>query len=156
MPIDRLGVFATRATINSDVYPREIGKYNTHMTVFGQHCPSWVNIVENNTLDDFSSIEIVKTDLDNMMKYSPEKIVLGCTHYPFLLKILSKFAPAELFIDPADYFALYIKSDLEKSSLLVKNKHKQEEFYVSYAPEKFFEASKMFYDLKTKPQLLTF
>lgn len=156
MPIDRLGVFATRATINSNVYPKEIGKYNPRMSVFGQHCPNWVNIVENNTLDEGSSIEIVKTDLDNMMKNNPEKIVLGCTHYPFLLKILSKFAPAELFIDPAENFAQYIKADLEKSSLLVKNKLKQEEFYVSSAPEKFFEASKMFYNLNTKPKLLTF
>ena len=42
LPIERLGVFATRATINSNVYPREIAKYNTKMQVFGQHCPEWV------------------------------------------------------------------------------------------------------------------
>ena len=33
LPIERLGVFATRATINSNVYPREIAKYNTKMQV---------------------------------------------------------------------------------------------------------------------------
>lgn len=156
LPVERLGVFATPATIKSEVYPREISKFNPKMRVFGQHCPDWVKIVENNTLNTLESIAIVKNDLDRIMKNNPQKIVLGCTHYPFLLKALAKFAPEELFIDPAIPFAGYIKSDLENSGLLNDSGNPTEEFYVSSAPAKFKKAAKMFYDVKEMPKLLVF
>lgn len=157
LPIEKLGVFATRATISSNVYQREIAKYNPSMNVFGQHCPDWVNIVENNLLTDIASIAVVKADLDKMMKNSPDKIVLGCTHYPFLLKVLSKFAPEELFIDPAVSFAKFINSDLEKNNLINNsNETCKEDFYVSSNPAKFKSSSKIFYNVKDQPHLLTF
>ncbi len=157
LPIERLGVFATRATINSNVYPREIAKYNTKMQVFGQHCPEWVNIVEHNLLTDIDSLAHGTSDLDKMLENNPDKIVLGCTHYPFLTKVLSKFADENLFIDPAVSFAEFIKEDLENSGLLNHScGSKYEEFYVSSCPERFKSSSKMFYNLKKQPQLLTF
>lgn len=156
LPIERLGVFATRATINSNVYPREIAKYNPKMKVFGMHCPQWVKIVENNTLTNLDSIAVIKNDLDNMLLNSPQKIVLGCTHYPFLVPVLSKFADKDLFIDPAIYFADYIKNDLEASNLLTSENKACEEFFVSSEPAKFMSASKMFYKLNELPKLLTF
>ena len=127
------------------------------MQVFGHHCPKWVSIVENNSLKDIESIADIKADLDEMMKFNPQKIVLGCTHYPFLLEILSKFQPQDLFVDPAIDFANYIKSDLENNNLLNDGKEGHyEEFYVSSNPMKFRESSKMFYNLKQAPKLLTF
>lgn len=156
LDIERLGVFATSATINSKVYPREIAKYNEKMHVYGKHCPNWVRIVEDNSLDNPENIKIVKDDLDEMLKNNPQKIVLGCTHYPFLLDTLSKFSPREMFIDPAIYFAQYIKSDLEQNNLLNTTAKHYEEFYVSSEPEKFKNASVMFYELNENPKLLTF
>ena len=35
-----------------------------------------------------------------MLENNPEKIVLGCTHYPFLTDVLSEYAPADLFLHP--------------------------------------------------------
>lgn len=155
-PIDRLGVFATYATISSNAYSKEINKYNPKMKVFGQFCPDWVKIVENNSINDEKSISIIKNDLDKMLSNNPQKIVLGCTHYPYLLNILSKFAHKNLFIDPADYLAQYIKQDLEKNDLISNTKEPFEEFYVSSSPEKFKQAAKMFYEIKNNPNLLIF
>lgn len=156
LPIERLGIFATKATINSRAYEREILKYNPEMKIFGQHCTEWVHIVENNALDSVKSVEIVKSDLDKMLLNNPQKIVLGCTHYPFLLDILTRFAPSDLFIDPAVYFAEFIKKDLEINSLLSNKTQGYEKFYVSSDPEKFKASSKLFYDLKKIPELMTF
>lgn len=157
LPINRLGVFATRATISSNVYQKEIAKYNPDMEVFGMHCPEWVKIVENNTLNDDESIAIVKSDLDRMLLNNPQKIVLGCTHYPFLLPILSKFEDKDLFIDPAIDFANYIKNDLDALGLLNSSDGcKSEEFYVSADPIKFKDSAEMFYKIEKLPTLLTF
>lgn len=157
LPITRLGIFATRATIDSGAYQKEIAKFNPEMKVFGQHCPAWVHIVEENSADKAENIEIIKSDLDKMLKNNPQKIVLGCTHYPFLLDVLSEFAPRDMFIDPALDFAHKIKSELLAEDLLNDSSEKnKEEFYVSSSPENFMTASKMFYDVKQMPELLVF
>lgn len=147
--VKKLGIFATDSTINSHVYETEIHKYNPDMIIFPQSCPEWVNIVESNSQNQPKKIEIIKKDLDEMLKNDPEKIILGCTHYPYLIDVLSQYAPKEMFIDPAEFFVEYIKNDLKKSNLLnPKTEQGSEEFYVSANPENFKQASKMFYEVK--------
>ena len=111
------------------------------------HVPALGNQTENNETQNPDKIKIIKNDLEKMLKNNPDKIVLGCTHYPYLLDILTKYAPKELFIDPATSFAKFIKEDLEKSGLLCDKEERFEKFYVSSSPEKFEIASKMFYDI---------
>ena len=145
--IDKLGVFATQSTINSGVYEKEIKKYNPDIQVFAQSCPNWVDIVESNT--QFQNSDIIKSDLEKMLENKPDKVILGCTHYPYLLKILMKYAPIEMFIDPSEIFVEFIKSDLEKNNLLNSQKvASTEEIYVTSNPELFKKNSKMFYDVK--------
>lgn len=145
---EKLGIFATASTINSGVYESEIHKYNKDMIIYPQSCPDWVNIVETNSQNNPDKIEIIKQDLDKMLKNNPDKIVLGCTHYPYLLDVLSQYAPIDMFIDPAEFFVDYIKTDLEKSGLLNPQKTKgSETFYVSANPSEFQKASKMFYQV---------
>ena len=153
----RLGVFATKATIMSGAYEKEIKKFNPDMEIFSQYCPNWVKIVEDNIKNTPESIKIIKSDLDKMMINKPEKIVLGCTHYPYLIDVLSKFVPESIFIDPAIPFSEYIYYDLKCANLLNnENKSPCEEFYVSATPEKFKEAAQMFYPITKEPKLLTF
>jgi len=148
LDVKRLGIFATKATVNSGAYEREINKYNPDITVFSQSCPGWVEIVENNGQNIPENKELIKKDLDRMLKNNPDKIVLGCTHYPFLLDVMSEYVPREMFIDPADVFVDYIIDDLRKSDLLnPKTTKGSEEFYVSANPDKFKTASKMFYQV---------
>ncbi len=150
MDYGKIGVFATAATVKSGVYTSELQKYNKNLKVLEIPCPNWVPIVENSRYKDASSIEDVKKQLDKMEKFSPEKIILGCTHYPYLLSLLKEFAPKELFIDPAEIFVNYIKTDLEKSCLL-NSSGGQETFYVSANPESFMTHSKIFYNVNKKP-----
>lgn len=153
--VKSLGVFATKATINSGAYEREIKKYNSGMEVFSMACPGWVEIVENNTLDKPESVELVKKYLYEMLSNSPEKIVLGCTHYPFLKEIISKYVESAMLIDPAEEFSKFIKRDLELKNLnnLQKDMGK-EEFFVSANPEQFKVSGSLFYSVKNVPVLL--
>lgn len=151
LDIEKLGIFGTKATINSGAYQREIAKYNCKMQVFGRYCPQWVKIVENNLSDTAESIDTIKNDLGKMLENKPQKIVLGCTHYPYLLPVLTKFVPKEIFIDPAKYLAQFVKDDLTKSNLLKTNDTEHyEEFYVSAEPDKFKTSAKMFYEINSE------
>lgn len=157
LEIDRLGVFATPVTINSHIYKTEIHKYNKEMEVFELACPEWVKIVESGMQKDPSTRDFVKKYLDVMMKNAPEKIVLGCTHYPYLREVLSDVLGKDIFIDPSIIFSNYIKYDLEKHNMLNSStENGSEEFFVSANPKEFQHAGSMFYDLKETPKLVEF
>ena len=151
--VNKLGIIATPATINSHAYSKEIIKYNSNMKVFELAAPNWVRIVEEHRINQPQSILQVEEIIDLMNQNQPDKIVLACTHYPYLLDVLTKFLPAEVFIDPSTCFAEIIKKDLEKNNLL-NDKFEYEKFYVSSDPENFKEAAKLFYTLKALPELI--
>ena len=96
----------------------------------------------------------VEKHLEKMLSFSPEKIVLGCTHYPFLINILNKLAKKEMFINPAQKFAKLIKDDLITSNLINKSSHFEQEFYVSKDSKNFVNASKMFYPVEKLPKII--
>ena len=156
LPIKKLGIFATPATIKSGVYESEIKKHNSNITIYPQSCHNWVNIVETKGQNIPDNIEIVKEDLENMLENRPEKIILGCTHYPYLIPVLSKFSDENIFIDPSEYFVEYIGNKLNQDKLLNNSKSiGYEEFYVSANPEQFKVAAEMFYKINKYPDLIT-
>lgn len=151
--VEKLGVIATPATINSHIYSREIAKYNKNMQIFELAAPNWVRIVEEHRINQPQSILQIKEIIDVMKEFNPDKIVLACTHYPYLLDVLKNFLPEEKFIDPSVYFAKNIKEDLTKLNLL-NNKFEYEKFFVSSEPENFKTAAKMFYTINELPQII--
>lgn len=155
LPISTIGVFATHATINSHAYSKGINLSNKKMNVVEIACPDWVRIVEEKTENKGESLEKIKVRMEEMLRHNPEKIILGCTHYPYLLEQLKQYAPEELFINPAEHFAKFIKKDLMQKDLLnEKNTYGEEHFFVSANPENFKNAGSMFYEIKSTPELI--
>ena len=143
-----IGVFATQGTVNSHAYKNELQKHDKNINVFEIACPEWVKIVEKKLQEEEDSIKNIKMHLDEILVHNPDKIILGCTHYPYLLDILSKFKDEDLFINPAKYFAESIYEDLNNSDLLCEEKVSEDKFYVSANPAQFANASKLFYKVQ--------
>ena len=150
LTVNRIGVFAAPATVNSHAY----SKYIVGKDVFEVACPEWVKIVENNEILTQDSIQKVKSKIDEMMEFRPEKIILGCTHYPYLADIIGQFYKKENLINPAKYFAEFIKEDLSKCDLLGVNGGGYENIYVSAEPVKFMLSAEKFYEISKLPKLL--
>ena len=144
----KIGVFATQGTVNSHAYKNELQKHDKNIDVFEIACPEWVSIVENELQEDNNSIKNVKMHLDEMLINSPDRIILGCTHYPYLLNTLSKFADEKLFINPAKYFAQSRFADLKKNDLLCDKDVKEHACVVSANPSQYARASKLFYKVQ--------
>ena len=144
MDYHRIGVFATKATVDSHAYKNYLQKINPDISVFETACQEWVSIVEQSKMFELSSIGNIKLQVDRMMENNPDKIILGCTHYPYLLSILSRFAPKEKFINPAVYFAQYICNNLDRADMLNKKHNQETIFYVTENPEQFKTASQIF------------
>lgn len=143
----RIGVMATEGTVKSLTYTKEIKKHNPNAEIYELQCPEFVPIVENRLYEKKESIQNIKEHLQILLDKKCDSIVLGCTHYPYLMPILTKFAPRELFIDPAIYMTDIVKNN--KENLLLNL-----EFYVSSDPEKFRKNAELFMEIKEKINLV--
>ena len=79
------------------------------------------------------------------LDFEPDRIILGCTHYPYLLESLSKYAKKELFVDPAISFAACVLNDYPK----IQQKGTKT-FFTSSSPEEFVKNASVFYNIEEK------
>jgi glutamate racemase len=155
MNYQRVCIFATEATVKTHAYEKYITQNNKDIKVYEIACPEWVNIVEENKINTEESKKLIKKYLDIAMNYTPDKIILGCTHYPFLINIMEKFIPKDIILNPSEIFVEHIKNDLSINSMLKNSPNGQEHFIVSQNPDKFKHAAELFYKLKNLPEKIT-
>lgn len=95
-----IGILATPGTIQSGSYELEIKKMYPEFVVYGQSCPMWVPLVENNEAQGRGADYFVKKYIDELLSQSDEidTIVLGCTHYPLLLDKIRAYLPPSISV----------------------------------------------------------
>ena len=93
-----IGVLATPGTVKSKSYSLELQKLAPDMVITEHACPMWVPIVENNEIETSGAQFFIERDLKNLMEKDPEidTLVLGCTHYPLLIKEIKKYIPEKV------------------------------------------------------------
>lgn len=140
---DTIAICATKATINSHKYREEIQKINPKINVLELDCTGFVEIVENRLYNDVSSINLIKEKLEIVRKANSKRVVLGCTHYPYLEPIFKKILDVEYF-DPAISLAKAVKANIGNSAI-----GSERRFFVSKNPENFIKSAKMFYEVES-------
>lgn len=149
---DIIGVISTNATAKSMAYTKEITTLNKEAKIVELPCQDFVQIVEKRLYDDISSIEYIKGKMEYLKGAKCKKVILGCTHFPYLVPIFKKFAPEIEFIDPANFLIQSLKK-------FNQNKEKQVstfKFYVSDNPENFKKSGSIFFDIKDDVSLVEF
>lgn len=93
-----VAVLGTRGTIASNAYGVELGHLAPGLNVIQQACPLWVPLVEAGELDGPGVDYYLRRYLEPLFArpLPPERILLGCTHYPLLLPSLRRHVPAEV------------------------------------------------------------
>jgi glutamate racemase len=113
-----IGVLATAGTLKGSKYLNTEGRFEDHVKIVERVGRGFVELVEAGKLTGSEAEEVVKPALEPLLAEGCDRIVLGCTHYPFLLETLRKVA-AELghgdveFIDPAPAVAKRLVQVLE-------------------------------------------
>lgn len=110
-----IGLLATPGTIKSLSYPLEINKLFPDIKVFGEACPIWVPLVENNEFCSDGADFFVKRHVENLLAKDDkiDSIILGCTHYPMLYDKISKYVPNEIeIISQGEYVASSLRKYL--------------------------------------------
>lgn len=123
----RIGVVGTQATIGSGAYIRELQAQKREVQVFQQACPLLVPLVEAGWLNRPETMKILRYYLRPLKKQRIDTLILGCTHYPILLKQFQNGTGKSIKVfDPAKVVAEklkdYLTRHLEIESKLVKGK----------------------------------
>ncbi len=93
-----IGILATEGTVRSGSYEMEIAKFFPDVKVTSQDCPLWAAIVEAGEADSEGAAFFVGKRLNQLLKTDAEidAILLGCTHYPLLIKQISRYCVLKL------------------------------------------------------------
>tara|TARA_Y100001978_G_scaffold203168_1_gene227166 strand:+ start:3682 stop:4467 length:786 start_codon:yes stop_codon:yes gene_type:complete len=98
----KIGVLATKATVESSFYKTAIESRQMGIKVFQQSCQDFVAEIEKLPTDFNRIIKLADIYLDPLLKESVEEIILGCSHYPLIYDVLRKKIPMKIrIIDPS-------------------------------------------------------
>ena len=99
---NRVGILATPATVGSSAYTKKILEFHPNTFVLEQACPAFVPMIENGQLNSTEIRKIANEYLKPLLEAQVQSIILGCSHYPFLIPYLKELLPANVrLIDPS-------------------------------------------------------
>lgn len=110
----RVGVLATPATFQGALYASVIERFANGVTVLQDTCPGLVAQIEAGELHHPATRRILEKALNPMLAAGIDTIVLGCTHYPFVIPLIQEISgPGVRVIDPAPAVARQARRVLE-------------------------------------------
>lgn len=98
----RVGVLATQGTVKSKAYSQSLLALSPEIFVVEVACPDFVPLVESGELQSPATLDACRKYLQPLVEACVDTIILGCTHYPYLLPALRDVSPEFEYIDPAD------------------------------------------------------
>ncbi len=120
----RVGVLATQATFQGALYASVLERFAGNVKVYEDACPGLVSQIENGDMYTEDTRRILETALKPMLSEGVDTIVLGCTHYPFVIPLIQEIAGSGVVvIDPAPAIARQTQRVLMEKQLL--NPHQE-------------------------------
>jgi glutamate racemase len=115
----RVGVIGTRSTIASGAYERAIHEHNADITVLSRPCPLFVPLAEEGWFDDDITHLVAERYLMELINEDIDTLVLGCTHYPLLKKVIAETVGKDVtLVDSAVPIAREVKDTLDSMGML--------------------------------------
>jgi glutamate racemase len=95
----KIGVIGTKATIKSGAYTRAIKRLDQDIEVFEVPTPLLVHLVEEDWIDKDITKTILLEYLAPLFESKIDTLILGCTHYPFLVKRIRELSSDIIIVD---------------------------------------------------------
>ncbi|MDG3582401.1 glutamate racemase [Galbibacter pacificus] len=114
-----VGILATRGTLTSGLFAKTSALYAKDRKVIEQFGDGLVPLIENGMANSEEMHQLLQKYLRPMMEEKADYLVLGCTHYPYLIPQLKKILPTSVtIIDSGEAVAKQTKTVLENFQLL--------------------------------------
>lgn len=129
----KVGVLATKGTLSSSLFHNTSKLFAEGITVFEQEGKGLVELIEAGKIDTEEMRNLLSTLLEPMLEENMDCLVLGCTHYPYLVPVLKEILPNNVnIIDSGEAVARQTKTILEQKNLQTKvNGNPERIFYTN-------------------------
>jgi glutamate racemase len=135
----KVGVIATPATFQGALYASVVERFANGVELLQDTCPGLVQEIEQGNLEGKETRNILESALKPMLSRNIDTVVLGCTHYPFVIPLIQQIVGDNVrVIDPAPSVAKQARRVLEAMGLKNQSDERGEiRFYTSGDPEEF-------------------
>lgn len=133
-----IGILATKGTLSSELFHGTSELYAKNIEIVEQVGKGLVELIEEGEINSLTMKNLLKSYVDPMLAKNIDYLVLGCTHYPFLIPLLGELLPSHInIIDSGEAIARQTKSvlfDLEMLSDKMGSEVKKK-FYINTNPK---------------------
>ncbi len=127
-----IGVLATPATFQGQLFASLVERFGEGLDIHQATAPGLVGRIEDGDLTSQATREILTRAIAPLLALGIDTLVLGCTHYPFIIPMLEDVAgPTVTVIDPAPAVARQTRRLLETHHLLAPDGHAASLTYLS-------------------------
>jgi glutamate racemase len=105
-----VGVLATPVTFQGELYASVIERFARGVTVLQHTCPGLVAQIEMGAVGSPQTLSILEEALLPMLAQNVDTIVMGCTHYPFVIPIIQEVTGSKVrVLDPSPAVARQVR-----------------------------------------------
>lgn len=141
----RIGVLGTPATVRYGKYIEDIKSICPDAQVFQKACPMFVPLVENGYTDCEITRIIANEYLEEIKKNRVDTLILGCTHYPLLKKVIGEvMGDGVKLIDSGAVAADSAFEYLKANNMQNEKENGAYRYFVSDSPQDFSKLGGMF------------
>lgn len=134
-----VGVLATERSLEGDLFRRTAARYADKVRILTAVGEGFVEIVENDAEQTPEAEEAVRRVLEPMIAAGADRIVLGCTHYPFLIPVMKRVIGDRNveIVDSGAAVERRVEHLLDECGLRADAGHKPEYEFVSFADDEY-------------------
>lgn len=131
-----IGILATQGTLNSELFHQTAGKFQD-TKIIEQIGHGLVPLIEEGKINSAEMNQLLHQYLEPMIDANIDYLVLGCSHYPYLIPQIQKILPKGIkIIDSGEAVARQTKSVLaENNALNLSGKRGEATFYINSDPK---------------------
>jgi glutamate racemase len=119
-----IGILATKGTLNSELFNRQVENY-ANIRILEQVGYGLVELIESGKIETEEMRNLLKLYLRPMIEAGMDYLVLGCSHYPYLIPEIKKIIPDTIkIIDSGEAVAKQTKAILENNNLINSSSEK--------------------------------
>ena len=126
-----VGVLATPATFQGELFASVVERFANGVQLINQVCPGLVEQIEAGRLNTSDTLAMLDRFLIPIRAAHADTIVLGCTHYPFVIDSIRRLAPGVNVIDPAPAVARQVDRVLRERGLQSDDERAGEQRFVT-------------------------
>lgn len=145
-----IGILATQGTLNSELFHKTTEKFQ-HTKIIEQVGHGLVQLIESGKMESPEMTKLLHSYLDPMIEANIDYLVLGCSHYPYLIPQIKKILPGHIhIIDSGEAVAKQTQNVLKEKVGFSSNEKTEPVFYTNSNPKVLSEILEKKYEVIEK------